>query len=176
MDPVDKVKDDLLQVLDAIKKLETDQSQLSGLLNDMHGRVEQLSFKRDIAKMVEGGETLEQDFPPKTEPAESSTVSHKESPPQLSPSDAADTTAAKQSPTPANHAQKRAGTSRIILTTYPGQSGIDPIPMDWGNSEPAKRGPVVVSRHQGTVRRRNGLFSPIIRLPSNWRHTNRWTN
>lgn len=48
-------------------------------------------------------------------------------------------------------------TSRIILTTYPGQSGIDPIPLDWGNGDPAKRGPVVVSRLQHTIRRRNAI-------------------
>lgn len=47
-------------------------------------------------------------------------------------------------------------TSRIILTTYPGQSGIDPLPMDWGNPDPQQRGPVVVSRSQSTIRRRNG--------------------
>ncbi|KAL8843088.1 MAG: hypothetical protein Q9170_000218 [Blastenia crenularia] len=46
--------------------------------------------------------------------------------------------------------------SRIILTTYPGQSGIDPILMNWGHHDPAKRGPVVVSRSQSTIRRRNG--------------------
>ncbi|KAL8640574.1 MAG: hypothetical protein Q9228_002526 [Teloschistes exilis] len=45
--------------------------------------------------------------------------------------------------------------SRIILTTYPGQSGIDPISMNWGHSDPVKRGPVVVSRSQNTIRRRN---------------------
>lgn len=48
-------------------------------------------------------------------------------------------------------------TSRIILTTYPGQSGIDPLPMKWGDKDPAVRGPVTVSRHAGTVRRRNGM-------------------
>ena len=47
-------------------------------------------------------------------------------------------------------------TSRIILTTYPGQSGIDPLPMNWGHPDALKRGPVVVSRNQSTVRRRNG--------------------
>lgn len=46
--------------------------------------------------------------------------------------------------------------SRIILTTYPGQSGIDPITMIWGHPDPAKRGPVVVSRSRSTIRRRNG--------------------
>ena len=47
-------------------------------------------------------------------------------------------------------------TSRIILTTYPGQSGIDPLTMNWGHEDALKRGPVVVSRVQSTVRRRNG--------------------
>lgn len=47
-------------------------------------------------------------------------------------------------------------TSRIILTTYPGQSGIDPLAMAWGHTDPVQRGPVVVSRSQSTIRRRNG--------------------
>lgn len=47
--------------------------------------------------------------------------------------------------------------SRIILTTYSGQSGIDPVVMSWGHPDPAKRGPVVVSRSQSTIRRRNGM-------------------
>lgn len=47
-------------------------------------------------------------------------------------------------------------TSRIILTTYPGQSGIDPLAMAWGHMDPMQRGPVVVSRSQSTIRRRNG--------------------
>ena len=47
-------------------------------------------------------------------------------------------------------------TSRIILTTYPSQAGIDPIAMNWGNESPTQRGPVVVSRSQSTLRRRNG--------------------
>lgn len=46
--------------------------------------------------------------------------------------------------------------SRIILTTYPGQSGIDPVPLAWGEQDPAARGPVVVARQQNTIRRRNG--------------------
>lgn len=56
--------------------------------------------------------------------------------------------------------------SRIILTTYPGQSGIDPIPMSWGHSDPRERGPVVVSRSQSTVRRRNGKSEPFLLRPS----------
>ena len=56
-------------------------------------------------------------------------------------------------------ARKSTSTSRIILTTYPGQSGIDPLPMSWGHQDPGQRGPVVVSRSQSTIRRRNGRLS-----------------
>lgn len=47
--------------------------------------------------------------------------------------------------------------SRIILTTYPGQAGIDPIAMSWGHHDQMQRGPVVVSRSQSTIKRRNGM-------------------
>lgn len=47
--------------------------------------------------------------------------------------------------------------SRIVLTTYPGQSGIDPVTMNWGHEDPISRGPVVVSRNPSTVRRRNAI-------------------
>lgn len=48
-------------------------------------------------------------------------------------------------------------TSRIVLTTYPKQIGIDPLPMNWGNPDPLQRGPVVVSRAASTIRRRNAI-------------------
>lgn len=54
-------------------------------------------------------------------------------------------------------AQKSGFTSRIVLTTYPKQIGIDPIPLQWGNADPERRGPVVVSRLPSTIRRRNAI-------------------
>lgn len=48
-------------------------------------------------------------------------------------------------------------TSKIILTSYPGQAGVDPLPMEWGSKDPTKRGPVVVSRNPSTIRRRNAV-------------------
>lgn len=45
----------------------------------------------------------------------------------------------------------------MLLSTYPGQSGINPFPMSWGDKDWQKRGPVVVSRSSNTVRRRNGM-------------------
>lgn len=55
----------------------------------------------------------------------------------------------------ATQAQKSGFTSRIILTTYPKQIGIDPLPLNWGQAEPLERGPVVVSRSSSTIGRRN---------------------
>jgi hypothetical protein len=38
------------------------------------------------------------------------------------------------------------------------------LPMDWGNKDPLKRGPVVVSRASSTVRRRNGESIAVLPL------------
>ncbi|OAL55158.1 uracil-regulated protein 1 [Pyrenochaeta sp. DS3sAY3a] len=47
--------------------------------------------------------------------------------------------------------------SRVVLTTYPGQSVVDPINLNWGDPDPQKRGPVIVSRNQETFKRRNAI-------------------
>jgi hypothetical protein len=46
---------------------------------------------------------------------------------------------------------------RIILTTYPNQTGIHPIPMHWGHSDPQIRGPIVVSRAGTNMKIRNAI-------------------
>ncbi|CAF9936734.1 MAG: Uracil-regulated protein 1 [Heterodermia speciosa] len=58
---------------------------------------------------------------------------------------------------PSTQSRSSSASSRIILTTYPGQAGIDPIAMNWGHSDLTLRGPVVVSRSQSTIRRRNAI-------------------
>lgn len=35
--------------------------------------------------------------------------------------------------------------SKIILTSYPGQAGVDPLPMEWGERDPLKRGRMYIS-------------------------------
>ncbi|KAF1344915.1 uracil-regulated protein 1 [Delphinella strobiligena] len=51
---------------------------------------------------------------------------------------------------------KRYG-SRIILTTYPGQSGVEPTSLIWGAEDPETRGPVIVSRAGATMSFRNAI-------------------
>ena len=46
---------------------------------------------------------------------------------------------------------------RIILTTYPGQQGIHPIPLNWAAKDPQVRGPVVASRTPESLRHRNAI-------------------
>ncbi|KAI8610406.1 GTP cyclohydrolase N terminal-domain-containing protein [Chytriomyces sp. MP71] len=46
-------------------------------------------------------------------------------------------------------------TSRIVLTTYPGQAGVNPIPMNWGHPNPSVRGPIVASRIASSLKLRN---------------------
>jgi GTP cyclohydrolase II len=60
-------------------------------------------------------------------------------------------------PTAAPTSPKSGLTSRIVLTTYPKQIGIKPLPMDWGNPDPKLRGPVTVSRAASTIGKRNAI-------------------
>ncbi|GAA5951823.1 hypothetical protein JCM10213_001114 [Rhodosporidiobolus nylandii] len=46
---------------------------------------------------------------------------------------------------------------RVILTTYPGQVGINPIPLQWGAPSAQARGPVVASRQPKSLKIRNAI-------------------
>ncbi|KAJ9312622.1 hypothetical protein DTO271D3_7169 [Paecilomyces variotii] len=45
----------------------------------------------------------------------------------------------------------------ITLTTYPGQSGVDPVPLEWGAKDAKTRGPIIVSRNGNMLKRRNAM-------------------
>ncbi|KZV93857.1 hypothetical protein EXIGLDRAFT_835444 [Exidia glandulosa HHB12029] len=47
--------------------------------------------------------------------------------------------------------------SRVILTTYPGQTGIHPVPLNWLAATAAERGPVVCSRQLASIKLRNAI-------------------
>jgi hypothetical protein len=60
-----------------------------------------------------------------------------------------------QSPPPTG--VKSSFSSRVVLTTYPKQIGIKPIPLEWGAADPLQRGPVTVSRSPSTIGKRNAI-------------------
>lgn len=47
--------------------------------------------------------------------------------------------------------------SRVIMTTYPDQTGIKPIPLTWAADSAAARGPVVCSRLPTSIKLRNAI-------------------
>jgi hypothetical protein len=47
--------------------------------------------------------------------------------------------------------------TRVVLTTYPKQIGIKPLPLEWGAADPLQRGPVTVSRIPSTIGKRNSI-------------------
>ncbi|KAG9247890.1 GTP cyclohydrolase-like protein II [Calycina marina] len=141
------------QILSALQRLQTNQDQLASNVDAISGRVNVLSGMKEVR--------------------EAATRSPLPGSPPLAPLDephrsidGADGARVPDSPSllanklaQVSHTRTpSSGTSsRIILTTYPGQAGIDPLPMDWGNKDPQKRGPVAVSRNQQSVRRRNAI-------------------
>lgn len=123
---------DLRGILAALEKIQVDHSHLASSVEDIKEKVEFLASHGDVPEHDANDEVQE--------------------------SIAFENPESGSAPTPGGTytPRKASGTSRIILTTYPGQSGINPIVMDWGNPDPIKRGPVVVSRHPNTVKKRNG--------------------
>lgn len=141
-------KDVLDKILDTLQKLQLDQQQLSVKTDVISQRVDSLAPSSDVRPGP--GRTAEAENPESV----SSSMS------KVHPTEQNSTEKGLDQPVPSalasSPARKGSATSRIILTTYPGQSGVDPLPMDWGHKDPSKRGPVVVNRHQKTVKRRNG--------------------
>ncbi|KAI5854768.1 GTP cyclohydrolase II, variant [Tricharina praecox] len=134
----------LEKLLAAVTSIQHDQKALAAAVDAINGRVNALADVKELRDAAR----------PKT-PVGTKAVVVPQSPSteeQAPPSEVTATISAAGSTV-----QKKPTTSRIILTTYPGQSGIDPVIMNWGEKDPMKRGPIVVARGTQTVRRRNAI-------------------
>lgn len=135
----------LKEILDGMNALRKENSQLATAIDSINGRVNMLAG----VKQLQDG-------------AASNGAGNQETKAKETESEKTVEAVSKQyEPVSAEAPPRRASvskTSKIILTSYPGQAGVDPLPMDWGHKDPAVRGPVVVSRHPSTIRRRNGTF------------------
>ncbi|KPM34387.1 Uracil-regulated protein 1 [Neonectria ditissima] len=137
-------------VLDALREIQRTQSLLVNA-------VESLSVKPAIDSQDAGAVTAVTDPIPSVFDPESSNEGGMTDSAVADSSIKAAVTQQVPASSPTVSGQRPAFTSRIILTTYPKQIGIDPLPMDWGNADPLKRGPIVVSRAPSTIRRRNAI-------------------
>lgn len=130
----------LQQILTEVKSLKSENAQLSSAVDAITGRVNVLAGVKEVQGTAASAT--------KKEPATLPEASRQPIPTE-------EVVAASDTPTEASP-RRSSVTSKIILTSYPGQSGVDPLPMSWGHQDPKLRGPVVVSRHGNTIKKRNG--------------------
>lgn len=141
----DAVTGALQQILASIQILQEQYTELVSSVDAINGRVNVLAGVKQMQNGVNGSSTTRK--PTKVEEAAVSL-------------DANDALVAKSPGSPDLTGRRTSmSSSKIILTSYPGQSGVDPIPLHWGHADPAVRGPVVVTRSASTIRRRNGKLS-----------------
>ncbi len=140
-------------IIASINTLRLEQAHLASVVDATNGRVNVLSG----AKQAQNGTVQDALQPsPKIE-AESPRLAPRGHPSRGSTSSIdgyGKDISASTSPTPRKGSTTQ---SKIILTSYPGQAGVDPVPMSWGEGDPTKRGPVVASRSPSTIRRRNAV-------------------
>jgi hypothetical protein len=139
----------LKEILDGLKALRTENSVLAASVDKINGRVNMLAGIKEIKdKAANDAANGTLNGEKANGAAESGKTVEAVSQQYEQPSANADAPPRRASVSK---------TSKIILTSYPGQAGVDPLPMEWGAKDPAVRGPVVVSRHANTIRRRNGV-------------------
>ncbi|KAG8623662.1 hypothetical protein KVT40_008638 [Elsinoe batatas] len=134
----------LQEILANLKNLQQENSHLAAAVDAINGRVNVLAGVKEVSNgPIANGLNGTQSAAKPPAPQEERKASDEATPESISP--------------PPSQARRSSVTSKIILTSYPGQAGVDPIPMKWGASNAAERGPVVVSRQASTIRRRNAI-------------------
>ncbi|KAK1835832.1 GTP cyclohydrolase N terminal-domain-containing protein [Podospora conica] len=130
------------EVRDALKAIAEGQASLLSAVSSVSKRVDNIEKERGIASGITNDAVKTDTDAPLADGT------------PLLPADAG-----SQSPPPLLAAADTPSgfSSRIILTTYPKQIGIKPLPMEWGHADPLKRGPVTVSRNSSTIRKRNAI-------------------
>lgn len=140
------------ELMSAVKAIHTNQAQLLSTVESISRRVGTLEHSLAGGKKGDDSTASDSESPSRSFSSTGLATSGLAKSPSLMPVDAETETTGRASPI-----TKSGFTSRIILTTYPKQIGINPLPMHWGASDPLRRGPVVVSRSQSTIRRRNAI-------------------
>ena len=138
----------LEKIQSTLQKIQIDFETLTRTVDTIKGRVTVLSGLKEVGDVANLAKTA---FPDSQEYGKETVVAPNRG------STSFEATSKYASPQITDTIDHRSAvTSRIILTTYPGQAGIDPLVMNWGHKDPMQRGPVVVSRNKSTIRRRNG--------------------
>jgi len=145
----------LQEILANLKSLQQENAQLAAIVDAISGRVNVLAGVKQASAVATNGTNGVSsgiDNKPLPKPVLTSIIAPTDSSPSSSP------TLNGQQPIspPPDSGRRGSMNSKIILTSYPGQAGVDPLPMSWGAKDPKERGPIVVSRTPNTIRKRNG--------------------
>lgn len=158
----------LKQILATLQSIQSDYRQLSTSLDTIEGRVNILAGVKQIYNAAGNRQELNDEGKASENlgRGHDSVVSSVTDSGNMLLADVLSNPAPLQTVKPVSSGRIPSSTasSRIILTTYPGQSGIDPLVLNWGHRDPLQRGPVVVSRSQSTIRRRNGTKKGVLPL------------
>lgn len=111
----------LKEILSSVRSLKQENAQLSASVDAINGRVNTLAGIKQIQDGVAHDATLRS---PKTAAPSKDIDNASES------QDAIDESQSASPPT--ERRPSTTSTSKIILTSYPGQAGVDPIPLNWG--------------------------------------------
>ncbi|KAF3935649.1 hypothetical protein ABW19_dt0206093 [Dactylella cylindrospora] len=149
-------QEELLQkILAAVSTLQSENKSISESVSTLTDRVNRISIQT-AAPPAQGSPTIQPIYRSTLGVSNNGSIGEPAIRPGSSGTPSIEEAVAKGEPAVKQRRGSMYG-SRIILTTYPSQSGIDPVVMDWGNPDPQKRGPVVVNRGSTTVRRRNAV-------------------
>ncbi|KAF2841423.1 GTP cyclohydrolase-like protein II [Patellaria atrata CBS 101060] len=137
----------LSEILSNIKALQRDNSSLSSAIDAINGRVNMLAGIKQVQEVATDGTAI----------TEGKLKENEEEMTKKTADGVADVQEQYEIAPVTASPRRSSVNSKIILTSYPGQAGVDPIIMNWGHKDPAQRGPVVVSRHTTSIRRRNAI-------------------
>ena len=107
----------LKEILLSVRSLKQENAQLSASVDAINGRVNTLAG----IKQIQDGVAYDATLPSPKVAAQSKDIDNK---------DATDESESASPPT--ERRPSTTSTSKIILTSYPGQAGVDPIPLKWG--------------------------------------------
>ncbi|THY76697.1 hypothetical protein D6C94_02844 [Aureobasidium pullulans] len=133
----------LQEILASLKTIQQENTHLAAAVDAINGRVNILAGVKQVKDLTVDPAAVERNKQHQVAPV-ISTITQ-------------DAASSRDLPAVPESGRRSSVTSKIILTSYPGQAGVDPLPMNWGNKDPSLRGPVVVSRNPSSIRRRNAI-------------------
>lgn len=107
----------LKDILSSVRSLKQENAQLSASVDAINGRVNTLAGIKQIQDGVAHDATL----------SSRKTAAHSKA-----IDNAPESQDANDASPPTERRPSTTSTSKIILTSYPGQAGVDPIPLNWG--------------------------------------------